>query len=248
MSSTLDILALMCALICVPLVKGVTENILEFDSHSSDECPPQSPVDHPHVHFSTLHTSTPVTNITAHPQTSTPVTKITSHPHTSTPAEQHVHHYHQQHLKTVRDFCSHLTSIDLPVTTPTPEYQSIVTPPSSPEATPPSKRSEVKQTTSEWLRQIPLEVNDLTSAAGVDETVLGLNETVLRGLSEGVGSVRRERGGRRRRGRRVVTGGLAAAVEMLEQREASEIAFWEHRARNMDDSSASMYSIHKCRL
>ena len=127
------------------------------------------------------------------------------------------------------------------MTTPTPEYQSIVTPPSSPEATPPDKRSGVKQTTaSEWARQITLESGELgVGPACVDNTMLGLNETVLlRGLGEIGEGVRRGRG---RRGK-VVTGGLAALAETVAQREKSEIAFWEHRARQMDDSNTGIYN------
>ena len=121
--------------------------------------------------------------------------------------------------------------------TPTPEYQSIVTPPSSPEATPPAKRSGVKQ--SEWVRQITLESDELgVTTAGADDTMFGLSETVLRGQGEGV-----ESGGRgmvRGRKGRVVAGGLAAAAEMVAQRERSEIAFWEHRARHLDDSTTGI--------
>lgn len=76
--------------------------------------------------------------------------------------------------------------------------------------------------------------------AGVDNTMLGLNETVLlRGVGESGESVRRGRG---RRGK-VMAGGLAALVETVAQRERSEIAFWEHRARQMDDSNTGIYNI-----
>ena len=204
--------------------QGVAENIQEFDSCSSDE---GSPLEPPHL-LSTLHTSTPVTT-------------VTSPPHTSTPAPHHTLTRHQQHSMTLRDFCSHLTTADLHMATPTPDYQSIVTPPSSPEATPPSKRSEVKLTTaSEWVKQITLESDDLgvTSGASLDKTMLGLNDTVMRGVCDGGEGVRR--GGRRGR---VVAGGLAAALDMVEQRERSDITFWEHRARHMDNSNTGIHTF-----
>ena len=202
--------------------QGVAENIQEFDSCSSDE---GSPLEPPHL-LSTLHTSTPVTT-------------VTSPPHTSTPVPHHTLTRHQQHSMTLRDFCSHLTTADLHMATPTPDYQSIVTPPSSPEAMPPSKRSEVKLTTaSEWVKQITLESDDLgvTSGASLDKTMLGLNDTVMRGVCDGGEGVRR--GGRRGR---VVAGGLAAALDMVEQRERSDITFWEHRARHMDNSNTGIH-------
>ena len=121
------------------------------------------------------------------------------------------------------------------IATPTSEYQSIVTPPSSPEATSPYKRSGVKQTTaSEWVRQFTLESDELgASTIGVGDTICGLSDSVLvRGLGESVGRGR----GRGRRGK-AVAGGLAALAETVAQRERSEVAFWEHRARQMDDSN-----------
>ena len=122
------------------------------------------------------------------------------------------------------------------IATPTPEYQSIVTPPSSPEATSPYKRSGVKHTTaSEWARQITLESDELgASTTGVGDTVCGLSDSVfVRGLGESVGRGRGKR-------RTAVAGGLAALAETVAQRETSEIAFWEHRARQMDDSNTGI--------
>ena len=140
---------------------------------------------------------------------------------------------------TLREFRSLLSDNDPHTTPATPEYQSIVTPPSSPEATPHSKRSGV--TTSEWVRQIALESYEqlgvVSTAGGVDDTMFGLSE--VRGVGESGDSVGRGRGGRGRRGK-VVAGGLAALAETVAQREKSEIAFWEHRARNMDDSNTGI--------
>ena len=120
------------------------------------------------------------------------------------------------------------------VTAPTTseEYNNIVTPPSSPEMNT-DKRSS-RTTTSEWIRQITLESNDSTTSHGVDSS----NNTTLAGLGD---SAEKERKvgrwgmGKRRKGR-VVPGGLADAVERVSLRESSEITFWEHRARHINDA------------
>ena len=82
------------------------------------------------------------------------------------------------------------------------------------------------------MRQFTLESDELgASTIGVGDTICGLSDSVLvRGLGESVGR------GRGRRGK-AVAGGLAALAETVAQRERSEVAFWEHRARQMDDSN-----------
>ena len=125
-----------------------------------------------------------------------------------------------------------------PVTTPTPEYMNIATPPSSPEltATAPAEGSLGKTTTSEWMKQITLEPEELAAGAVANDTIHCLNDTALQGLCHSGEGERRGVGrGRGRRGR-VVPGGLAEAVERVAQRESSEVTFWEHRARKMNDA------------
>ena len=136
--------------------------------------------------------------------------------HTSTPT----------HPMTIRDFPNLVYN---PITTPTPEYMNIATPPSSPELT--ATTEQYKTTTSAWIKQIPLESEELAGAASNDTTHC-LNDTALRTLGHSGGSGKRGRWGKGR----VVPGGLAEAVEKVAQRESSEVTFWEHRTRQIQDS------------
>ena len=139
---------------------------------------------------------------------------------------------HARRPMTIRDFPN--LACD-PIAASTPEYMSIATPPSSPEltATTEVEHSLGKTTTSAWMKQIPLECEESPSRAVANETMHCLNDTALQGLGQSGEGGRRGTG---RRGRKVVLGGLAEAVERVTQRESSEVTFWEHRARKMKDS------------
>ena len=190
----------------VNVIQAGVESIQQFDSWSSDSSE--------HLDTHTYPPSSPL-----------------PHLHTSTPT-----HSHHTHSMTIRDFCTVASAADQ-IATPTPEYKSIATPPSSPELATTVKPLSSGTSASVWMRGITLESGE-TSAVGAasDETMQCLNNTTLRGLGDSVESERRRRRvGRRRRGR-VVPGGLAEAAERVAQHQNSEVAFWEHRARKIEDS------------
>ena len=118
----------------------------------------------------------------------------------------------------------------------TPEYMSIATPPSSPDVT--TDEYVQRPKTSDWIKLIPTDTADTT----LTDLTRHLNDTVTEitphhhHYSEHGG---RGRGrGRRRgrgRGRRVVPGGLTERLQLVAQRESSEVAIWEHRARSREE-------------
>lgn len=145
--------------------------------------------------------------------------------HTSTPS-------HPRRSMTIRDFPN--LAYTNPITTSSLEYMNIATPPSSPELTATTYEQPFsKTTTGAWIKQISVE----SPGNVTNNTTHCLNDTVLRALGN------TSEGGRKGKGRRgrMVPGGLAEAVERVAQRESSEIIFWEHRARKIEDYDIGTY-------
>ena len=101
------------------------------------------------------------------------------------------------------------------------DYTSIATPPSSPELHY-NISSSSRTKTSEWIKQVRLDSLDSTRA---DERTL--NETVL--------SKYQPDSAKKGRGRKIVAGGLAERLQRVIQHTASEVTFWEHRAKRMKE-------------
>ena len=187
------------------MLQNMVESIQEFDSLSS-ESSEATPPPHPHSH--------------QHPQSPPPLL------HTSTPTVP-------RHTLITRGFPT-LASTAAPLT---PEFMSIATPPSSPEMDPVAaeETSVCKTKTSAWIKQIPSELVDST----LSDATHHFNDSLMRTPHGDHGGRRRGKGkgkGRGRgRGRRVVPGGLAEQLQQLEQREGSEVTFWEHRARRVEE-------------
>ena len=141
------------------------------------------------------------------------------------------------------------------IATPTPEFMSIATPPSSPELTLTTQAEKslgktttttMSCTTSAWIKQIPIEPDEFTGGAANDTTHY-LDEMTMKALGHSGEGGRR---GRRRKGR-MVPGGLGEALERVAQRESSEVTFWEHRARKIQDSDidiSTCLTVHVCSL
>lgn len=145
--------------------------------------------------------------------------------HTSTPS-------HPRRSMTIRDFPN--LAYTNPNTTSSPDYMNIATPPSSPELTATTYEQPFsKTTTGAWIKQISVE----SPGNVTNNTTHCLNDTMLRALGN------TSEGGRKGKGRRgrMVPGGLAEAVERVAQRESSEIIFWEHRARKIEDYDIGTY-------
>lgn len=106
----------------------------------------------------------------------------------------------------------------------TSEDVNIGTPPSSPEA---SVSDLSKTKASDWIKQIALE-----SLEGCDMS--NLHDTMTRTPYHG-DSVKRGRG------KKLVPGGLAEQLQRVIQREASEITFWEHKAKKLEEREIGMY-------
>lgn len=99
---------------------------------------------------------------------------------------------------------------------------NIATPPSSPEA---SVFDLNKTKTSDWIKQVALE--SLESSRGCDMS--HINDTTMRTPYHNDSSSRRSRV------KKLVPGGLAEQLQRVVQYEASEITFWEHRAKKLED-------------
>ena len=102
---------------------------------------------------------------------------------------------------------------------------SITTPPSSPEDST-SIADFSKTKTSEWIKQVQLESLESTKSE-----LSCLNETVMKTphhRSESASS-------KRVRGRKFVPGGLAEQLLSVIQRENSEITFWQHKAKRIEE-------------
>lgn len=141
-------------------------------------------------------------------------------PHTSTPAPN-----------------AHKPQINrgLPIPTPTlecaptPEYMSISTPPSSPEI--PSVSDLNRAKTSDWIKQVQLEPTERSRSE------VTLNDTMR--------TPHAPDSARKGRGRKFVPGGLAERLQRLIQHENSEVTFWEHRVKKLDDKELGrwVYSL-----
>ena len=99
---------------------------------------------------------------------------------------------------------------------------NIATPPSSPEA---SISDLSRSKTSDWIKQVALE--SLVSSRGCDTS--HINDTTMRTPYHNDSSSRRGRA------KKLVPGGLAEQLQRVIQYEASEITFWEHRAKKLED-------------
>ena len=116
-----------------------------------------------------------------------------------------------------------------------PEYESIESPPSSPETshayysrtkvTPPtspesSHTHHHRTKATEWLKYVSMESNQSNQ---FDQS--GLNET----MKTPVDSAKKSKS------KKFVAGGLAEQLNRIVQREKSEITFWEHRSTRQQE-------------
>ena len=109
-----------------------------------------------------------------------------------------------------------------------PEYMSIVTPPSSPEL----GHSDLSRTkTSDWIKQLHVESMESNQC---DQS--HLSETMKTPLDSA----------KKSRGKRFVPGGLAEQLQRVIQRENSEITFWEHRSKRLQEEKDAGIILHVC--
>lgn len=105
------------------------------------------------------------------------------------------------------------------------ESSIIVTPPSSLETD-----QESRPKASEWIKLVSLD-SDTTR---VGESSLNDTTFVMKTPHDSAKKLTS-----RQRGRRLVAGGLAESLQTIIQRENAEVAFWEHRVKQLEDESAS---------
>ena len=89
---------------------------------------------------------------------------------------------------------------------------------------------------SDWIKQIARE--SLDSSRGCD--VSHLHDTTMRTPYHG-DSVKRSKG------KKLVPGGMAEQLQRVVQREASEITFWEHKAKKLEEKDIGMHCCHCCK-
>lgn len=117
----------------------------------------------------------------------------------------------------------------------TPDNANISTPPSSPENDPEYEDTLSRTKTSDWIRQVSLD----SDATHVGETSMSDTTFVMKTPHDSA-----KKSSSRRGGRRLVEGGLAEQLQKIIQRENVEVTFWEHKVKQLKESSVGETCPH----